>query len=169
MFLDLNKVSIEEVIERLRVFEERGKPKEVTDALGRLMLCEEDWEARCKARREQKSSGGSGSSSSRGKRQSRGRGRGGARSTTHGHDGHNADARNAGGGKPPPDTTYHNYGKEGHWARDCHGKKKKGTAHVAQAEEDDDRVLMYIVADTEVIRPPVSCFHSVSHAFAAET
>jgi hypothetical protein len=81
MFLDLNKVSIEEVIGRLRVFEERGKPKEVTDALGRLMLCEEDWEARCKARREQKSSGGSGGSSSRGKRQSRGRGRGDARST----------------------------------------------------------------------------------------
>ena len=41
MFLDLNKVSIEEVIGRLRVFEERSKPKEVMDAMGRLMLCED--------------------------------------------------------------------------------------------------------------------------------
>ena len=42
MFLDLNKVTIEEVVGRLRVFEERAKPKEVTNAMGRLMLCEED-------------------------------------------------------------------------------------------------------------------------------
>ena len=42
MFLDLNKVTIEEVVGRLRVFEERTKPKQVTDAMGRLMLCEED-------------------------------------------------------------------------------------------------------------------------------
>ena len=39
MFLDLNKVTIEEVVGRLRVFEERTKPKQVTDAMGRLMLC----------------------------------------------------------------------------------------------------------------------------------
>ena len=43
MFLDLNKVTIEEVIGRLRVFEERAKPAQITDAMGRLMLCEEDW------------------------------------------------------------------------------------------------------------------------------
>ena len=64
MFLDLNEVTIEEVIGRLRVFEERAKPKEITDAMGPLMLCEEDWEARRKARREQESSGGSTGSSS---------------------------------------------------------------------------------------------------------
>jgi len=52
MFLDLNKVTIEEVVGRLRVFEECTKPKQVTDTMGRLMLCEEDWEAYRKARRE---------------------------------------------------------------------------------------------------------------------
>ena len=57
MFLDLNEVTIEEVIGQLCVFEERAKPKEITDAMGRLMLCEEDWEARRKAHREQDSSG----------------------------------------------------------------------------------------------------------------
>lgn len=48
MFSDLNKTTIDEVIGRLRLFEERTKPKEVTNAMGRLMLCEEDWEARRK-------------------------------------------------------------------------------------------------------------------------
>jgi hypothetical protein len=52
MFVDLNKATIEDVIGRLRVFEERAKPAQITDAMGRLMLCEEDWEARRKERRE---------------------------------------------------------------------------------------------------------------------
>lgn len=78
MFFDMNSVSVEEVIGRLRVFEERQKPKQITDTMGRLMLCEEDWEVRHKARREQESSCGSASSNSRGKRHGRGRGRGNA-------------------------------------------------------------------------------------------
>ncbi|XP_066395748.1 uncharacterized protein [Miscanthus floridulus] len=40
MFMDLNTAKVEDVIGRLRVFEERSKPKQVTDAMGRLMLCE---------------------------------------------------------------------------------------------------------------------------------
>jgi hypothetical protein len=42
MFVDLNQATIEDVIGRLRVFEERAKPAQITDAMGRLMLCEED-------------------------------------------------------------------------------------------------------------------------------
>jgi hypothetical protein len=137
MFLDLNKVSIEEVIGRLRVFEERGKPKEVTDAMGRLMLCEEDWEARRKARREQESSGGSGGSNNRSKRGGRGRGRGGSGSSS--RDGQTAETGNAGGGRPPPGDRCKSCDKKGHWTKDCRGKKK-ATAHVAQAEEDDEHV-----------------------------
>jgi hypothetical protein len=78
MFVDLNKATIEDVIGRLCVFKERDKLVQVTNAMGRLMLCEEDWEARRKSRREQESSGGSGGSgsSNRGKCQGRGRGRG---------------------------------------------------------------------------------------------
>jgi len=131
MFLDLNNVSLEEVIGRLRVFEERAKPKEVTDAMGRLMLCEEDWEARRKARREQDSSGGSTGSGSRGKRRGRGRGRGGEESSSRdGRNGQNAGTGNAGGGRPPRGNRCDNCGKIGHWAKDCRGKKK-GAAHVA--------------------------------------
>ena len=82
MFLNLNTVTIVEVIGRLRVFEERAKPKQITDAMGRLMLCEEDWEARRKARRDEENSGGNAGSSSRGKRRGRGCGRGGGGSSS---------------------------------------------------------------------------------------
>ena len=140
------------------MIEERAKPKEVTNAMGRLMLCEEDWEARRKASREQENSGGSGGPSNRGKRRPRGRGHGGAGSSTRDdHDGQIAGAGNAGGGRPPPGTLCNNCGKSSHWAKDCRGKKK-GVAHVAQAEEDE-HVLMYIAADAEVIAPSVSCCH----------
>ena len=115
MFLDLNKVTIEEVVGWLRMFEERAKPEEVMDAMGRLMLCEEDWEARRKARREQENSSGSGGPSRRGKCRGHGRGRGGAGSSTRdGRDGQNAGAGNAGGGRPPPGTLCNNYGKSSH-------------------------------------------------------
>ena len=157
MFLDLNEVTIEEVVGRLRVFEERAKPKEITVAMGRLMLCEEDWEARRKARHEQKNSGGGSSSGNRGKRRGRGRGRVGAGRDD--RDGQNTSAGNAGGSKAPPGTTCNNCGKSGHWAKDCRGKK--GAAHVTQAEEEE-WALMYIAADAEVTTAPKSCPHSSS-------
>jgi hypothetical protein len=154
MFLDLNRVSIEEVIGRLRVFEERLKPKEVTDSLGRLMLCEEDWEARRKSRREQENSGGSGSGA-RGKQRGRGRGRGGSGTSSHdGRDGQNAQAAKPGGKKPPPGYHCQSCGKTGHWTNECHSKK--GATHVAQAEEEE-HALMYNTADPEVIASPVPC------------
>jgi hypothetical protein len=158
MFLDLNNVSLEEVIGRLRVFEERAKPKEVTDAMGRLMLCEEDWEARRKARREQDSSGGSTGSASRRKRRGHGRGRSGEESSSRdGRNGQNAGAGNAGGGRPPRGNRCDNCGKIGHWAKDCRGKKM-GAAHVAQAEEEE-HALMYIAADAAVKAPDAFCSH----------
>lgn len=109
MFLDLNKVTIEEVIGQLRVFEERTKLKLITDTMGRVMLCEEDWEAHCKARREQENSGCSAGSSNRGK--CRGHRRGGAGSSScDGRVGQHAGTRNTGGGRPP----LGNHGKTGH-------------------------------------------------------
>jgi len=148
MFLDLNKVSIEEVIGRLRVFEERSKPAQIMDAMGRLMLCEEDWEARRKERREQESPGGGSSSNTRGKRHDRGRGKGS--SSRNGRDGKNTAAGNGAGGRPPAGTLCLNCGKGGHWAKDCRGKKN--AAHVAEAQEEE-RALMYVAAETEVTAP----------------
>jgi hypothetical protein len=158
MFLDLNKVKIEEVIGRLRVFEERANPAQIMDAMGRLMLCEEDWETRRKEHREQENSGGGSSSSNRGKRQDHARRRGST--SRNGRDGKNMAAGNDGGGKPPPGTLCHNCGKGGHWAKECHGKKKNVT-HVGEAQEEE-WALMYVVAETEVIAPPRSCPPSMS-------
>ena len=161
MFLDLNTVSIEDVIGRLRVFEERGKPKEITDGMGRLLLCEEDWEARRKTRREQESSGGGSGSNSRGKPRGRGRGRGGSGSGQRdGRDGQGAGTGNAGGGKPPRGDRCDSCRKTGHWAKDCRGKKKKATAHVAQVEEEEDRALMYVSVESEVNQSPDFVPHS---------
>ncbi|XP_021321312.1 uncharacterized protein LOC110437255 [Sorghum bicolor] len=151
MFLDLKVVTIDEVIGRLRVFEERAKPKEVTDAMGRLMLCEEDWEARRKARREQESSGGSGGSSSHGKRGGRGRGHSAGNSSS--RDGQPRGSGNATGGRPPPGDRCMTCGRKGHLTNDCRSKKKQGAAHVAQAEEDEEWALMYIAVDDEVTAP----------------
>jgi uncharacterized membrane protein YgcG len=115
MFLNLNTISVEEVIGRLRVFEESAKPKQITDAMGRLMLCEEDWEARRKARREEGHSGGSAGSSSRGKRRGRGRSRGSAGSSSRdGRDSQNASTGNTGGWRPPPGDRCKNCSKGGH-------------------------------------------------------
>jgi hypothetical protein len=156
MFLDLIMASIEDVVGWLRVFEERGKPKEITDGMGSLLLCEEDWEARRQIRREQESSGGDGSSSSHGKDQGRRRGRGGTGSSS--RDGQ--FGRNAGGGRSPPRTLCNSCGKKGHWARDYKGKKKKAAAHVAQAEEEEDRALMFISVESEVTAPHAPLLHS---------
>jgi len=115
MFLNLNTVTVEEVIGRLRVFEEHAKPNQITDAMGRLMLCEEDWEARRKAHHDEENSGGSTGSSSRGKRRGHGLDRGGSGSSSRdGRDGQNASAGNTGGGRPPPGDRCKNCGKAGH-------------------------------------------------------
>jgi hypothetical protein len=132
MFVDLNKATIEEVIGRLRVFEESAKPAQSTDAMGRLMLCEEDWEACRKERREQENSGGDTSSCNRGKRQDRGHERGST--PRNGRDGRNMAAGNVTGWKPPSGTLCHNCGKGSHWAKDCRAKKKV-VAHVAKAKK----------------------------------
>jgi hypothetical protein len=42
MFLNLNVVTVEEVTGRLCIFEQRTKPKQITNSMERLMLYEED-------------------------------------------------------------------------------------------------------------------------------
>jgi hypothetical protein len=109
MFIDLNKATIKDVIGRLHVFEEHAKPAQITNAMGRLMLCEEDWEARRKERREQENSSGGTSSCNRDKRQDHRRGRGST--PRNDRDGKNTAAGNITGWKPPPGTLCHNCGK----------------------------------------------------------
>jgi hypothetical protein len=45
-----------------------------------------------------------------------------------------------------------NYGKKGHWAKDCWGKPKKGKAHVAQTEEEEEPSLFLVSAVSQISR-----------------
>jgi hypothetical protein len=103
----------------------------VADTGGRLLLTEEEWVARMKAKDKGGSSGSGGSSGGGGrgcgcdKNKGRGGGRsGGANSSS--QDGHE---ESVGCG------ACHNCDKMGHRARECWSKAKKGEAHMAQEEE----------------------------------
>jgi ribosomal protein L15 len=103
----------------------------VADASGCLLLMEEEWTARMKAKEKRGSRGGGG----RGRGRGRGRGCGSGRSRNGGNgedsNSNSHDGRESGGGH----NACHNYGKMGHWARQCRCKGKKAEAHVAQDDE----------------------------------
>ncbi|CAO2208242.1 unnamed protein product [Urochloa humidicola] len=149
MLLDLNATSVEEVTGRLRIFEQRhAKPKPPTNAMGRLLLCEHDWLARQKARRDQDAGGG--------KRQGRGRGRDG--SSRDGRDGSGSSS-----GRPPPNDPCHNCGKTAHWSRHCRNKKKE-EAHVAQTEEEHTLLLSAADINDAAIQIPTPRITNVTPA-----
>ncbi|KAG8088410.1 hypothetical protein GUJ93_ZPchr0010g11050 [Zizania palustris] len=52
MLLDLNTMSIEELVGQLRVVEDRYDIKEVMDGVGQFLLTEEQWETRRRQRRD---------------------------------------------------------------------------------------------------------------------
>jgi transposase InsO family protein len=140
--LDLNSLSIEEVAGHLRAVEQRKKTSTppTADAGGRLLLTEEEWTARMKAKEK---GGSSGSGGGRGRGHNRGKGHGSGRN----------------GGVASPNArdrhddsvgcdTCHNCGKTGHWAKDCRSKAKKGEAHTAL--DDEPSLLLMEVGDLKV-------------------
>jgi hypothetical protein len=131
MILDLNATSVEEVTSRLRVFERcQNKHKPPTEAMGKLMLTEDEWRARDKANREQGGSGRGSSSGRKGKCRGKPHGRGS--SFSGGGDAGRAATRN---------DICKSCGKKGHWAKDCRSRPRIEHAHVAH---DDEETLMYI-------------------------
>ncbi|WVZ94772.1 hypothetical protein U9M48_040631 [Paspalum notatum var. saurae] len=148
--LDLEDVTVEELIGRLKATEERHGYNG-NDTIAKLNLTEDELVARISSRLQLtgggsgsssgvSSSGGSGSTGSeRGKepasgKRGRGRGRGGGRS---GHDG---------GTVAGNECRY--YGKKGHWARECRKKKRDEQAHVAQTEGGKGEQALLVATTT---------------------
>jgi len=132
----------------------------VTDAMGHLLLTEEDWEARRRARRDQDSAGRGAASSSGGKKrggrgQGRGRGKGEGGSSTS----HNGKQAEPNSDRATRADQCKRCGKYGHWAKDCRSKPK-AEAHVAQAEEDAEPALL--MARATVVPNPVPDPHGAA-------
>lgn len=104
--LDLSTLSIEEVTGRLRTVEDR-RPAKGGESGGKLLLTEEEWAARVKERQGESSTGGN-KSGDRRRRAPRRR-----TNTSDASDGKETSAQDVSKDKCC------NYGKIGHWARNC--------------------------------------------------
>jgi hypothetical protein len=137
--LDLNTLSIEEATSHLRAMEQRKKPMAppAADAVERLLLTEEEWTTRMKAKEK---SGSSGSDSGHDIGHDKGKGHGGGRSS--GAASLNVrDVRDESVGCD----TCHNCGKTSHEAKECRSKVKKGEAHTTL--DDEPSLLLMEVGD----------------------
>jgi hypothetical protein len=143
-FFDLTKLSFDEIIGRLKAFEERtrrGAGSMTSNSSGHLLLTQAKWELRYK-----KSGGGDsskrGSGGGRGRGHGRGRGRGG-RGDSCGKDG-------ATGGKDKSHIKCFKCHKSGHYANRCPEAKKHEEAHHARADEGKDPQAL-MLAETELV------------------
>jgi len=120
--LDLDQVSLEDVVGRLRLAEGRfDAPLERKEESGKLLLTEE-WNERMKRQTGENSSGRGGNAG-----------------------GNKARGKPSGKGKKKKNldpNACRKCGKTGHWAKECPERKEKEEAHLAQQESDDDHALL---------------------------
>src|SRR5664279_1436828 len=115
--LDINTLSVEELVGRLKASEDCEEEEPESKESGRLLLTEEEWFVRS---RQQSAAGASSSSTSRSRGRAHGRRRGGRGQSAQG-----------GGGRGVSRDTCRYYGVAGHWAKD-YRKKKREEAHLVQ-------------------------------------
>jgi len=164
MFCDLKTLSMEELVGRLRVAEDRFEPsvEEVTNKAGQLMMTEDDWVAKHKSRVMTESSTSSGGKSGGNSHYSK-KGKNGAR----GGGGGNRDPRDSGGKEHTSMGTPRRKGRcnkckvYGHWARECKKVKEPAeAAHHANVDADPQPALLVaqvcnLVRTTGVATPQV--------------
>jgi transposase InsO family protein/ribosomal protein L15 len=168
--LDLESMSVDELIGRLKPSEERIN-RNAGKSIASLNLTEDEPVARLSSRLKVPGNGGSDRSNespSSNNKRGRGRGkgpgsggRGGNRGggNTTGRGGKGAGARGGenagrGGGGTSGDVASdecHYYGKKGYWARECRKKKRDEEVHAAQAEEEDEPTLF--MASATIMEP----------------
>ena len=125
MFGDLKTLSLEELVGRLRVAEERCcGVQAVEDGAGRLLLTEEQWEARCRQRRSKERSGGG---DKRGGKEGGGGDDDDGSSSTYSENGERKSKNKKG--------KCYNCSKRGHFAHEC-PKKKQEEALLATADDE---------------------------------
>jgi hypothetical protein len=109
-----------------------------------LAVTKEEWTARMKAKDKGDSSGRSCSGGGGG------RGRGCGSGCSGGTNSSSQDGREETTGRG----VCHNYGKMGHWARECRSKAKKGEAHATKDEESSLLLMEVGVIELIVLSPP---------------
>jgi hypothetical protein len=137
--LDLSMMSIEEAIGHLKVVD-GDEPQPLSRPItigGRLHLTREQWEA-CQGDGKKGESPLSTGGCKHGKWH---KPRGGAQAGAQGRIEGSARGGTAGNQKPARDGACHNYGKLGHWAKECQ-QPRCGQAHVAQVEEEEPALLL---------------------------
>jgi len=147
MFCDVKNLSVDDLMGRLRVAEERMEEKveQITDKAGWLLLAEEDWleKHRHRFHSNQKEGGSSGGSQGKGKAPSRVDASGSAKTGT---------VKLTSEGTPRRKGRCRNCGIYGHWAEDCKRPKKqkkeekREEANIAVAGADHNPALLLAVA-----------------------
>ena len=147
MFVDLKKLSVDDLVGRLRAAEERfdDNIEQITDKAGPLLLAEEDWLEKHKHRfhsGNKQSGGNSGAGSSKGKAAARSDG------------GVTGQVKLTSEGTPRRKGRCRNCGIWGHWSEDCKRPKKKEKKDAAQPEAnvavggvDQQGALMVVMCD----------------------
>ena len=133
MLLNLEQLSTEDVIGRLKAVQDREQASDSEPSMvgGKLLYTAEQWWAFEKKKGEASDTGPP--------RERRRRPRGGKKKEEKGPRGQiGADGGATGERKVTRDDTCNNCGRTGHWAKDCRlPPRQGGQAHIAQAEEQD--------------------------------
>jgi hypothetical protein len=146
--LDLKTLTIEELVGRLRMAEDRIEVETVTDKAGRLLLMEEDWVSRNRHRLLPESSSSSGGEKKSGYSPSKSKNGGRA-------DKKDSPVKLTSEGTPRRKGRCRNCGIYDHWCEDCKRppkKERKEEAHVTRAEQENPSLLLATVATARVHR-----------------